>query len=225
MSCVGSFCFPSYLRGAVLETWPEALPGCEQVLRYVRDPVGYAQETITKLKESGEFVNLAANADFDEEEVVLDNGRTSTYVEGGPPAGWDTWQRETSEGTFSWDRETDATSDGSARMEGVVYGCFHQQQHPVLPGRRYAIRAVRRIEGNGVAFIRVRWKTADNDWTQEALDRLIFCPGPRDEWSELFGVAEVPDGVDRLVILLSVTDQRSSADIVWYDDVELCQLP
>jgi hypothetical protein len=198
-------------RRVSLETWPEAVPGCEQALRYVRDPVGYAQETILELKESGEFINLALNGDFSEEQDGL-------------PIGWNTWQRDTSEGTFSWDH-VGATSYGSARMEGVTDGCFHQQQRPVLPGQCYAIRAVRRIEGNGVALIRIRWKTTDNRRTEEALDRLIFCHGPRDEWSEFFGVVEVPDSVGRLVMLLSVIDQRSSTDVVYFDDVELSQLP
>jgi hypothetical protein len=53
---------------------------------------------------------------------------------------------------------------------------------------------------------------------------LIFCTSKTNDWSELFGVVEVPDGVGRLVILLGVKGQKSPDDVVWYDDVKLYQL-
>lgn len=215
--------WPTPKPGVNQQTWPEALPGCEQVLRYVRDPVGYARKEIERLKESGEFVNLARNADFGSEQVTLDGGKTSAYREGAPPAGWGAWQASTSKGAFTWDRERGATADGCARATGVTFGCFIQSCS-VQPGERYAVRALRRLEGNGIALIRVRWQTAEGQWTQRTRDQLIFCPGPRAEWAELFGVVGVPYGVGRLIILLGIRDQRSQADVVWYDDIELCKL-
>jgi hypothetical protein len=44
-------------------------------------------------------------------------------------------------------------------------------------------------------------------------------------WFELAGAFQVPEGVGRIVILLSVSDQRTGSDVVWFDDVELCRLP
>ena len=83
---------------------------------------------------------------------------------------------------------------------------------------------MRKIAGRGQASIRVRWQTPEGSWTLEGLDRMIFCPGKIDDWSELFGVVEVPDGVGRMVILLGVAGQASSDDVAWYDDVELYEL-
>ena len=83
---------------------------------------------------------------------------------------------------------------------------------------------MRKIVGRGQASIRVRWQTSEGGWTLEGLDQLIFCPSKTNDWSELFGVVEVPDGVGRLVILLGVKGQKSPDDVVWYDDVKLYQL-
>jgi hypothetical protein len=106
----------------------------------------------------------------------------------------------------------------------VANGCF-LQSHPAQPGERYAVRAVCRIQGTGSAWLRIRWQTAESRWTAEQRDRLIPCPGPRDQWSEMLGVVEVPDTAGRLVILLGIRGQRSPDDTVWYDNVEVIKLP
>jgi hypothetical protein len=191
------------------ETWPEALPGCEEVLRYVRDPVGYAREQIAKLKESEEFVNLIHNGDFGQ-------GQPN-----GLPANW---LSTVSPPSVAWDNQKGNEDPGSARMSGVTNGCVHQYYGPVEPGERYAVRAFRTLRGNGIAFIRVRWWDSELGWVLEHLDPLIFCPGPRGEWSELFGVVQIPHGADNLVIQLSVRDQPSTDDEVWFDDVEVCKI-
>jgi len=205
--------WPTPNRGVRPETWPEALPGCEEVLRYVRDPIEYARAEIERLKQAGEFVNLARNGDFSAEDVLLDDGRKAKYREGGPPPGWSAWQEDTSKGTFTWDRETGSAAKGSARAAGVANGCF-LQSYPAQPGERYAVRAVRRMQGTGSAWLRIRWQTAESRWTAEQRDRLIPCPGPRDQWSEMLAVVAVPDTAGRLVILLGIRDQRTPADVV-----------
>jgi hypothetical protein len=84
---------------------------------------------------------------------------------------------------------------------------------------------VRKLQGEGDAWIRIRWKTAEDRWTAETHDKLILCEGPRDQWSEMLGVAEVPEGAGKLVILLGASGRHSPEDTVWYDDVELYRLP
>ncbi len=206
------------------ETWPEALPGCERALRFVRDPIDYGRTELARLEAAGELENLARNGRFDRETVTDPEGREHRWREGGTPAGWSAWQEATSEGTFTWDRESGASGPGSARASAVAGGCF-LQSHAVEPGERYAVRAVRKLQGAGAASIRVRWQTSDGDWTLESQDRLIFCEHDDAGWGELFGVVEVPDGVGRLVLLLGIRGQASAADVAWYDDVELHKLP
>jgi hypothetical protein len=91
------------------------------------------------------------------------------------------------------------------------------------------VAALRRTEGRGDVGIRVRWQTADGRWIAEHLDKMIFVQGPApsspSQWSSLFGVVEVPEGVGRLVILLGASGQASPQDAAWYDNVELYQLP
>ena len=205
------------------ESWPEALPGCEDALRFVRDPIDYARTKIAAQRAAGTLASAARNGDFSFETATSLEGAPATWKKGRPPAGWSSWQEAKSEGAFTWDRQSGARAPGAARACGVWGGCFLQSCR-VEPGQRWAVRAVRKIAGHGQASIRVRWQTPDGHSTLEGFDRLIFCPGKRDEWSELFGVVEVPDEVGRMVILLGARGQKSSDDVVWYDDVELYQL-
>jgi hypothetical protein len=216
--------WPTPNTGVRAETWEEALPGCEAELGFARDPAGWARERVAALRAAGKLVNLARNGGFAADEATGGDGRAAeVWKEGRPPAGWTSWQEEALKGTFTWDRETGATGKGSARAAGVSNGCF-MQRYDARPGERYAVRAMRRLRGKGEASIRVRWQTAEEKWIAEARDVSIFCAGPREEWSEMFGVVEVPEGADKLVILLGVAGQTSPDDVAWFDDVELYKL-
>jgi hypothetical protein len=206
------------------QTWPEALPGCDSVLAYVRDPVGYAQSEVTARKTTGTANNLVCNGDFSAEQTELPDIGTVRWSEGRAPAGWSQWQDASSEGEFLWDQETGATRPGAARARGVANGCF-LQGHTVEPGQRFAIRGRARTDGSGDSWIRIRWQTADNKWIAEQKDAILFPEATNGAWREIFGVAEVPDGVGRLVILLGVARQDSEKDTTWFDDVELHELP
>lgn len=211
------------------ESWPEALPGCDQALAFARDPLQYARTALVELKAGGKLHNLARNGDFGSNKALSMDGVPETHRENGPPAGWGTWQRENSHGTFTWDKAVNGGGVlGAARAAHVADGCF-LQSHRVRPGERYAVGALCRIVGRGEAKIRVRWQTAEGQWTAESRDRVILplaagTPGP-DAWSQLFGVVEVPEGVGRLVLLLGVTGQASAEDVAWFDQVELYRLP
>lgn len=205
------------------QTWPQALPGCEKALRYARDPLEYAREEIAAMKQAGGAENLARNGDFAARRVEV-AGREQVWREGRPPAGWAAWQEEASQGSFRWDRQAGASAGGAARAAQVANGCF-LQHHEVEAGERYAVRAVCRRQGEGRTWVRVRWQTTAGAWTAQARDQLAFCPGPPDQWSEIFAVVEVPEGADRLVILLGVGGQGSADDVAWFDDVELYRLP
>ena len=215
--------WPTPNQGVRPETWPEAIPGCEQALRYARDPLDYARTEIARAKQAGKLVNLARNGDFSSSTAKSMDGAEQKWHDGLPPAGWSAWQRDDSKGTFTWDRETGAAGKGAARASRVADGCF-LQSYKVVPGERYAVRAACKVHGNGNAWLRVRWQTAEGRWTAETQDQLFYCEASPDNWRELFGVVEVPEGVGRLLILLGVGGQSTAEDVVWFDDVELYRL-
>lgn len=205
------------------ETWPEALTGSEDALRFARDPLDYARVAIARGQTAGTLKNLARNGDFAAEKTAEADGREQSYRGGGPPAGWSVWQEEASHGAFTWNRQEGATTAGSAQAAGVTGGCFIQS-YPAEPGQRFAVRAIRKITGRGDASLRIRWQSPEGKWTHEGRDVLIFTDEPRDQWGELFGVAEVPDGVGRIVLLLGVAGQSSDQDTIWYDDIAVYRL-
>ena len=202
------------------ESWPEAIPGCQNVLALARDPIDHARGRIAAGTNDPSFVNLARNGDFGADKAADTEGHTDVWKEGRPPAGWGAWQSDASKGTFTCDREIGLAGKGSARAENVANGCFVQGT-PGKSGETYAVQARCRIQGKGRAHVRVRWQTSDGHWTAEALDRIIPCQAPRDGWGEMFGVVDVPQGAGRLVILLCVTGQSSPRDAAWFDDVSL----
>lgn len=206
------------------EYWPEAIPGCDKALRYARNPMDYARTELAQLQKAGKLINLARNGQFNSETAKTFQGTDDKWREGRLPAGWTSWQEANSRGQFTWDRKTGAKDQGAARATGVSNGCF-LQSYPVKPGERYAVRAVAKIQGQGAVHFRIRWQTADGAWTRELRDKLVFSDQPSQEWNELFSVAEVPPGVGRLVLLLGIRGQRSADDVLWYDDVEVYQLP
>ena len=205
------------------QTWPEAMPGCEKALRFARDPLDYARTELARLKKAGTLASLARNGDFSSAKAPRNEGPAADWKEGGTPAGWHRWQEATSKGAFTWDRATGAAAKGAARAANVANGCFIQS-YPVEPGQHYAVRAVRRLQGRGDAWLRVRWQTPESRWTAVSQDKLIHAGGPRGEWAELFGVAVVPEGVGRLVLLLGAAGQATPEDVAWFDDVEVHRL-
>lgn len=203
--------------------WDEALPGCRDALRFAGDPVGFARDYLERLRREGKRVELARNGDFQASEASANEGPAADWEKQGAPAGWSTWQESSSEGSFAWDRGTGATGKGAARAAGMVNGCFIQQI-AAQPGERYAVRALRRIQGRGEAWIRVRWQTPAGKWIAEERDVTIGTDAPAAEWGELFGVAAVPEGAGNLVLLLCAGGQPSAEDVIWFDDVSVCKL-
>lgn len=188
------------------KTWPEALPGSEKALRFARNPEAYARSVL----QAGEVENLARNGNFE----AGSDGR---------PVEWSAWQDNSSDGTFSRAPDGGKNGGGAAKAAGVSNGCFLQKT-AVEPGQIYAVRARCRIRGKGTAWTRVRWQTAEDEWTATGHDRVLHCSEPPGGWREMFGVVEVPEGAGKLVILLGVHGQQSSRDSIWYDDVGLYRL-
>jgi len=185
------------------KTWDEALPGCGDALRCVRDPIAYGRRRLAKIDKAS---SIARNGDF-----------AATI------AGWSVWQDKKSKGKFTWDGAAGRTAKGSARNAGTREGCF-LQKYDAAPGEHYAARAFCRIQGRGDIQMRIRWQTADNKYTATLHDKIVKPPSATDKWSELFAVVEVPRGAEKLLIILLTKNQPADKDIVWFDDVELYKL-
>jgi len=166
-------------------TWNEALPGCESLLAFARDPIGYAREQIAR--------GIGP--------VALTNN-------------WSVWQADGSKGTFTWDAQI-----ASGLVTQAAHGCFIQSI-AVNPGERYAVRARCRVQGSGEALIRIRWQTADHQWTAETQD----VPMIPDNTGEIFGVVTVPETAGRLSVLLLVKGQRNRQDVAVLHDIRLYRL-
>jgi len=215
--------WPTPNKGVREQTWPEALPGCEDALAFARDPVDYALRRIAALRKDSKLTDLARNGDFSSDKGATFEGASETWKPGRPPAGWNAWQDDKSKGTFAWDRDVGATAKGAARAEGVANGCF-LQSHPAKPGQTFALQAGRKLQGRGQAWMRVRWQTAEGSWTAETKDKVFSFADAKTEWSQAFGVVEVPSGVGRLVLLLCISDQAGADDVAWFDDVSVYQV-
>jgi hypothetical protein len=109
-------------------------------------------------------------------------------------------------------------------MRAVRSGCLIQSV-PVKPGGRYAVATWHRLQGEGTASVRVRWQTADGKWTAEHEDRFLSAYRFVDGWQQMVGVVRVPEGAGRLVVLLSMDGQQSEADVAWWDDVVVLEVP
>jgi hypothetical protein len=105
------------------------------------------------------------------------------------------------------------------------------------PGEVYAVGAWMKVRGKGRAWLRVRWQTADGKWTAESLDRIL-APGraPAGEWGEAAGIADVPPGAGRIVLLLGIAGRPtrpafagagrypSADDAAWFDDAAVVRI-
>ena len=87
--------WPTPNKRAAERTWPEALPGCEEALRWARDPIAAARWAIDESKKAGALENLLVNGDFSTGPAGTNERRT------GPPDSWTRWQEESSTGTFA----------------------------------------------------------------------------------------------------------------------------
>ncbi|MGD0090525.1 MAG: hypothetical protein ABSE73_11450 [Planctomycetota bacterium] len=189
--------------------WEEALPGVTRAIEWARSPAAAAKAEVEALRRGGTLQNLLLNAGFDEGKGTL-------------PAAWSTWQREGPQGVFSWDNAFVRDKTGSAKAVGVKDGCFLQKL-AVKPGESYAVEGACLRKGSSACALLVRWQTENDKWTEEQSDQLVpFKPGAKD-WESASGVVIVPEGVGKLVLLLSVHNQ-SGQDACWFDDVGVYKL-
>jgi len=211
------------------ESWEDKLPGITNALLAVSHPDIMAEQIISSLEKKGKLENLMLNGDFvsGKTNATAANNTPADWKTVGAPANWSTWQIQESHGTFSQDNSVSHSNDksGAARLAGVENGCIIQSI-AVKPGESYVVQAWNRQLGQGNCWMRVRWQTADNKWTDEASDVLLFARKNADqqEWQRIQGVATVPADAGKMVILLSAANQPTAQDVAWYDDVHVYKI-
>jgi len=194
--------------------WPEVLPGCDTVLDNARDPVGAARVQIEQMRAQGKLQDLVSNGDF--------RAGPADSAAIGPPDRWGSWQAESSHGRFGWDART---GEGSATLAGVRDGCLIQS-FAAQRAQRYFVTARVRAQGSTEPRVRVRWQTDEDKWTAEQRDEIFYrSTPPGSGWSEIAGVATVPESAGKLVLLLGAAGQGAANETVWFDDVCLYHLP
>jgi len=220
--------WPTPNKSVTEKSWPEALPGCEDALRYARAPVDWAAWKMAQLAKGPGLANLLANGDFSQAKPGAIEPAAGAAGDSRPkgrslPASWLTWQDDKSKGTFALDPDVGGAAKGAARLSGMADGCYLQRVK-AAPGKRFAVGAVRKMQGRGDALLIVRWQTADEKWVAEVKDVHLSAAGPRDAWGKCFGVVEVPEGAANLVVLLLARGQPSAEDVAWFDDVHVYAL-
>ena len=167
------------------KSWPEAPPGCEDALRRARDPVDRAVWKMAQMSKGAALTNLLADDDFSQAKAK--------------PAAWLTWQDDKSKGTLALDPDVGGAAKGAARLAGMADGCYLQRVK-AAPGKRFAVGAVRKIQGRGDAILIVRWQTADEKWVAQV--KLATTPSTpalpsthsQISGAERHGVASRPQG-------------------------------
>jgi hypothetical protein len=201
------------------QRWVELLPGIEEVLWAVTDPVAYAARVID---EAGDDTgSVLTNGDFSAQTAQEPEGpQAADWERGNAPAGWGFWQSAAaeSEGSPGWDREVGHDAPGAGTLRKVRKGCLIQSV-AVAPGERYAVAAWYRQQGAGAQSVRVRWQKPDGTWHAEHKDRFLNSHGSEGEWQRMVAVVTVPEEAGRMILLLGADGQRSDQDVIWWDDV------
>ncbi len=197
-------------KNSKVRYWNDALPGLYNLLLEIKNPQIAATKIYEKIKKDKTVLNLLKNTDF------------SKGKQGGLPENWGTWQVENHPaGILVWDADT-KTAQGT----NVFNGCFIQET-PVQEGQRYYFRCQVKTNRAESAMVRLRWQTPEGKWTMEANDVLLSIQtqeGQPIENGIIEGLARVPKGVGKMVVLLSMNGQNKN-DFTQFDNVELYLVP
>lgn len=195
------------------ETWEDILPGFNRTLALLRDPETAAREWLAEKQKAGTLVNLISNPECTPKTGEAIPAPAEDWVAGSLPPGWSFWQAEEKLGTFGLDSSKGRGDKFSARAEGTGNGCMIVKAS-VQAGRLYVVETW--CHGGSNPVVRVRW-TYNGAWQVPDQDVFINYETTPDAqgWRRGVGVAEVPAGVNELVVLMS--DRLAPGETVWFD--------
>lgn len=224
----GASWWPTGNKTSDAQRWEDKLPGITQALLDVTHPQQAAERAVAAAEKNG-GKNLLLNADFANEptKTTSTKGAQSDWKTAGAPANWSTYQDDDSHGTFSFDATMSHSDDksGAAKITGVASGTFIQSI-AVKPGEHYIVQAWTRHAGRGLSAVLVRWQTDAGKWINDKdIDVTMYNPEmpEQNKWQKIQGIATVPAGAGRLVVLLTQNNQPAGNDVAWYDDVSVRQ--
>ena len=195
------------------ETWEDILPGFSRTLVLLRDPLAAGRQWLAEKQKTGDLVNLVSNPECTPATGAAMPAPAEDWVAGSLPPGWSFWQLQEKIGSFGLDSTKGRGDNFSARAEGTRTSCIIVKA-PVQAGRLYVVETWCQAGNNPV--VRVRW-AYDGAWKVPDLDVFISYETTPDAqgWRRGVGVAEVPAGVNELVILMS--DCLGPGQTVWFD--------
>ncbi|MDO4587928.1 MAG: hypothetical protein Q4C95_11625 [Planctomycetia bacterium] len=190
--------------------WEVALPGLNDIIWQIKNPKLAAQKIFERMQKENPGVNL------------LQNGHFKQGNEGELPQNWGSWQIENKPaGNLHWSQD----HEGCALAQKVSNGCFIQSLD-VKENERYYFRVKVKTNRLSSVSVRLRWQTADSKWIHEDLDPIFVVDSKTasvNDFNIIEGLAVVPQGVGRIVVLLSASGQ-SENDFVLFDNAELYRI-
>ena len=195
------------------ETWEEKLPGLSDAMCLSRDPRGFAEERLARLKRSGKFVPLNANVECRRAENS-DDGRLAK-----PYSGWSDATLGAT-GRFGFDAAVGELDNSSLVAEGVAGGCFVMTSKPVVPGKIYIVgfSAKGDLVGGSVEWQRDgKW-----DFSIPGLSVPLSAPDANG-WRHGLTAIRIPADANGFGLQMQVRQapgERSWVDNVFYTEAE-----
>ena len=208
---------PDQSRGISAESWEQALPGLEDIILSVKDPIAYAAKREAILRAEGRWTSLNANprctADMAQEQQA-DNSKGAAFFPFEP------WQNKKARQGRLWLDDTCGKDDSSClAAEGCENGAFSVNvTQPLLAGDRLLVRASMRGDGGGAQFC---WKRDGGAWDWDVLPpvRLRFGEPDANGWRHGEAIVRVPEGAAGAGLILSV--RQNPGEICRFDNVEI----
>lgn len=193
-------------------TWEEQLPGFLSTLARLRDPRGWAEKMVRQERLAGRLTNCIVNGSC----VLEKTDAIEAFRSGVLPDGWWSWQDEkTRPGLFGTETQKGRGDKFSLCATGVEHGCFGIS-YKTLPGKEFVVEAY----AQGAApSLTISWRRAGAwDWSL-ASAKFRFTAAGKDGWRRAFGIVQVPEGADELVVMPGV--RQAEGERTWFDDVGL----
>ena len=190
-------------------TWEMKLPGFLETLARIRDPYRWADQWVARRRRAGTLINGVKNS-----ACTLDKaGAGEAFRKGVLPTGWWSWQEEKKRaGVFGTDTQKGRGDTWSLCAIGVEQGCFGTSI-PATPGSEFIVEAYG--QGAAARTLTVYWKRAGAwDWSLPGLSFRFDAVGT-DGWRRAFGLVQVPQGADELVMMLNV--RQAADERAWFD--------
>ncbi|MBP5227220.1 MAG: hypothetical protein J6336_07535 [Kiritimatiellae bacterium] len=196
-------------------SWEECLPGLAEAMVGAKDPKALLAMRLAALRTAGAMTNLAVTVTAPADAPLPPDG----FRPDGLPRPWFCWQDENfAQGVFGIDGKVGDGDTSSLCMKGVGHGCFGFPLDGVKPGESYVVRFS--AKGTVPTTANASWQK-DGVWQWQIPSATLFLPPARtaEEWRRSESLVRIPEGVNRMVILLGA--KQGPDDKTWFDDLQI----